>query len=230
MTTRSLLFCLTVVCSANSSIPVVAQPIPESVAMQVTEVAPLMIQFRADEGSVKRFYFVQNSPERRQRLITLYKDYIQRLDKLPFESMSTGGRVDFILFRRNLENEIALLGQEEKEYDAVSKLVAFGDGIYQIEKQRRRGAHQESAAVATKLNDILKAVREATKKIDKEPNLTRAHAKRASGIVNGHRAALKSFFEFYNGYDPEFTWWITKPYYQLGQRADDLWKIAKIEN
>src|SRR5512134_1814836 len=138
MTTRSLLICLSVICCANSSIPVIAQPIPESVSTQVTEVAPLMIQFRADEGSVKRFYFVQNSPERRQRLITLYKDYIQRLENLSFESMSTGGRVDFILFRRNLENEIALLGQEEKECNAVSRLVACGDGIYQIEKQRRR--------------------------------------------------------------------------------------------
>jgi hypothetical protein len=227
MTTRSLLFCLSVVCCANSFIEVAAQSIPESVATQVTEVAPLMIQFRADEGSVKRFYFVQNSPERRLRLTTLYKDYIQRLEMIPFEGMSTGGRADFVLFRRNLENEIALLGQEEKEYNAVSKLVAFGDGIYQIEKQRRRGAHQESAAVAKKLNDILKAVREATTRIDKEPNLTRAHAKRASGIVNGHQAALKSFFEFYNGYDPEFTWWITKPYYQLDSALATYGKLLK---
>ena len=142
MTTRSLLFCATIACCVNSFLPAYAQTIPESVATQVTEVAPLMIQFRADEGSVKRFYFVQNSPERRQRLTALYKDYILQLEKLPFETMSTGGKVDFLLFRRNLENEIALLTQEEKEYTAVSKLVPFGDGIYQIEKQRRRGAHQ----------------------------------------------------------------------------------------
>jgi len=227
MTTRSLLFCLTIICFANSFAPTYAQSIPESVATQVTEVAPLMIQFRADEGSLKRFYLVQNSPERRQRLTTLYKDYIQRLDKLPFENISTGGKVDFILFRRNLENEISLLGQEEKECAAVSKLVAFGNGIYEIEKQRRRGAHQESAAMATKLNDILKAVREATKKMDKEPNLTRALATRAAGIVKGHQDALESFFEFYNGYDPEFTWWITKPYLQLDSALITYGKLLR---
>jgi hypothetical protein len=227
MTARSTLFCLAVICFVDSSSPILAQSIPGSVATQVTEVAPLMIQFRADEGSVKRFYFVKNSAERRQRLITLYKDYLQRLDRLPFENMSTGGKVDFILFRRNLENEIALLGQEEKECVAVSKLVAFGDGIYTIEKQRRRGAHQESAAMAAKLNDILKAVREATKKIDKEPNLTRAHAKRAAGIVSGHQDALKSFFEFYDGYDPDFTWWITKPYHQLDSALAEYGKLLR---
>ena len=151
------------------------------------------------------------------------------LEKLSFENISTGGRVDFILFRRNLENELALLGQEEKEYAAVSKLVSFGDGIYQIEKQRRRGAHQESAAIATKLNDILKSVREATKKLDKEANLTRAHAKRAAGIVSGHQDALKSYFEFYNGYDPEFSWWITKPYHQLDSALANYGKLLSVK-
>jgi hypothetical protein len=192
-----------------------AQSIPESLATQVTEVAPLIIQFRADEGSLKRFYFIESSPERRERLRTFYQDYRQQLDKLPFESMSTSGKADYILFRRNLENELALLAQEEKEYTSVSKLVAYGDGIYQIEKQRRRGAHLESATVATQLNAILKTVREASKKVDKEPNLTRAQANRAAGIVKGHQDALKSIFEFYDGYDPEFTWWVTKPLHQL---------------
>jgi hypothetical protein len=213
--TRSLQFCLTVICYITPFISLNGQPIPATVSTQVTEVAPLIIQFRADEGSLKRFYVVQNSPERRQRLTTFYTDYLQQLADLPFESMSTGGKVDYILFRRNLENELVLLSQEEKEYASVSKLVAYGDGIYQLEKQRRRGADLESADVAGKLNDILKTVREATKRIDKEPNMTRAQSRRVVAIIGGHQIALKSIFEFYNGYDPEFTWWTTKPYHQL---------------
>ena len=204
-----------------------AQTSPEGVTSQVTEVAPLIIQFRADEGSLKRFYFIENSPERRERLTVFYKDYLQRLEQLPFEPMSVNGRVDYILFKRNLENEVALLLQEEKEYDAVKKLVAYGDGIYQIEKQRRRGAHLESAAVAGKLNDILKTVKGNIRNIDKEPNLTRAQARRAAGIVRGHQSALKSIFDFYNGYDPDFTWWITKPYYQLDSSLSTYGKILK---
>lgn len=33
--------------------------------------------------------------------------------------------------------------------------------------------------------------------------------------MKGHKSALKSVFEFYNAYDPEFGWWTTKPYRQL---------------
>jgi hypothetical protein len=225
--TRSLRFCLTVICCTSQFISVNGQSVPSSVATQVTEVAPLIIQFRADEGSLKRFYIVQNSPERRQRLNVFYKDYIQQLSKLPFESMSTGGKADYILFRRNLENELALLSQEEKEYAAVSKFVTYGDVIYQLEKERRRGAHLNSPEVAGKLNDVLKAVRESTKRIDKEPNMSRSQSRRAVAIIRGHQIALKSIFEFYNGYDPEFSWWTTKPYHQLDSALTTYSELLK---
>jgi len=222
---RSLLFSLSICCTA--AFMGYSQSIPASVAAQVTEVAPLMIQFRADEGSLKRFYTIQNSPERRQRLTAFYTQYLQQLSTLPFEGMSTGGKADYILFRRNLENEIALLSQEEKEYASVSRLVTYGEGIYELEKQRRRGAHLESAGVAAKLNDILKTVREATKRVDKEPNMTRGQSRRVVSIVKGHQAALKSIFDFYNGYDPEFSWWTTKPYHQLDSALTTYGELLK---
>lgn len=192
-----------------------AQAIPESLASQVTEVAPLIIQFHADEGSLRRFYVIQNSPERRERLKQFYQDYRARLEALPFESMTTGGKVDYILFKRNLENEIRLLSEEEKEYTAVLKFVAYGEPLYELEKMRRRGAHLQSAEVAGTLNNVLKTVKQASAKISGEPLLTRKQVRRAEGIIKGHQAAIKSVFEFYNGYDPEFTWWVTKPYHQL---------------
>ncbi len=192
-----------------------AQAIPESLASQVTEVAPLIIQFHADEGSLRRFYVIQNSPERRERLKQFYQDYRARLEALPFESMTTGGKVDYILFKRNLENEIRLLTEEEKEYTAVLKFVAYGEPLYELEKMRRRGAHLQSAEVAGTLNNVLKTVKLASAKISGEPLLTRKQVRRAEGIIKGHQAAIKSVFEFYNGYDPEFTWWVTKPYHQL---------------
>lgn len=192
-----------------------AQSIPSTVAEQVSEVSPLLIQFHADEGSLSRFYTIENSPERRERFKGFYEEYIEKLEKLPFETLSTGGRVDYLLFKRDLQNELFQLDREEKEYAAVNKFVAYGDPIYQLEKQRRRGAHLSSAEVSTSLNAILKTVQEATKKLGQEPGLIRAHARRAAAIVKGHQAALKSVFEFYDGYDPEFSWWVTKPYHQL---------------
>lgn len=220
-----LLFLFIVTCSL--SFEVHSQAIPPSVATQVTEVAPLIIQFRADEGSLKRFYFIPGSPERRQRLTAFYKDYLQQLEKLSFDGMSTGGKADYLLFKRDIENEISLLLKEEKEYVSISRLVTFADGIYELEKQRRRGTHLEGASIATKLNDVLKATTDASKRIEKEPNINRVQMKRALSVISGHQVALKSFFEFYNGYDPELTWWATKPYHQLDTALTNYAELLK---
>lgn len=196
------------------TINVIAQA-QDARAEQMTEVAPLILQFQADEGSVLRFYTITNSPERRQRLLEFYQDYSTRLTALPFETLSTGGKVDYLLFHRSLQNNLYRLNEEAKEYASVEKLVSYGGPIYALEKERRRGRHLESAAVASTLNTILSDVRDRTKNISRVEDMSRAQVRRATGIVQGHRDALKSVFEFYNGYDPEFAWWVTRPYHKL---------------
>jgi Bacterial protein of unknown function (DUF885) len=180
-----------------------------------TEVAPLLVQYQADRGSLERFYFVTGTTERRERFTQFYNDYKTRLEQLPFEKLSTGGKVDFLLFKRDLEDELFRIDQETKEAAQVNKFVAYGEPIYQIEKQRRRGLHLKSDEVAKQLTIVRKNILEATKKLGQEPNLTRALATRAESIIKGQQVALKSVYDFYNGYDPQFTWWVTKPYQQL---------------
>lgn len=202
----SLILCL-------SGVPcLVAQPV---VADQPTEVYSLLINYEADRGSLNRFYWIAGSAERRERFITFHKDYLKKLEQLPFDNLSTGGKVDYLLFRRDLENELFLLAQEEKEAAQVVKYVSLSDPIYQLEKQRRRGLHLKSEEVARQLNEIRKNVVATVQKLPKEPNLAPALAAQAARIVTGQQSALKNVFEFYNGYDPEFTWWVTKPYKQL---------------
>lgn len=181
----------------------------------VTEVYPLMVQLRADRGSLERFYFIENSPERRERFKVFYQDYLNKLKQLPFEKMATGGRADYLLVKRDLENELALLNTEEREMKVIEKYVAPGVPIYELEKKRRRGLHLESNLVARQLDEVNKSIRDIMKKLKQDPNLTREVASRAEDAINGQKDALQSVFEFYNGYDPQFSWWVKKPYQRL---------------
>jgi len=182
---------------------------------QTSEVNNLMVNFNADRGTLERFYFVTNSPERRERMKTLYNDYLTKLNALPYESLSIEGKVDFILFRRDLESYLYLNAQEEKEVNQLTKLVAQADPIYTAEKKRRRGEVMNWQDLAKQWNDVNKSITAAIGKLPSEPNYTRALANRAEGIVKGQQKALKSVFEFYDGYDPQFTWWVKKPFGKL---------------
>ncbi|MEJ0032141.1 MAG: hypothetical protein WDO15_17980 [Bacteroidota bacterium] len=113
--------------------------------LQTSEVHNLLVNFEADLGSLERFYFVNNSPERRERMRTFYNDYLTRLTALPFDNMSVGGKADFILFRRELDSRLYFLLQEEKEVNQLPKLITQGEPIYAAEKKRRRGEVHELA-------------------------------------------------------------------------------------
>ncbi|WP_254166316.1 DUF885 family protein [Chryseosolibacter histidini] len=201
-----------------------AQP---ALSTYATEVAPLMTAFAADEGSLTRFYVVQNSPERRERLTKFYQDYLGQLKSISFNNLSAGGRADYILFKRDLENRLFLLSQEGKEYNAVQKFVSYGDPIYELEKLRRRGTHLESPKVAATLSDLRTTVNQKIVALIQEPNLTPALAARASDIVAAHQGALRSVFEFYHGYDPDFTWWVKKPLQELDSTLAKYSRLLK---
>lgn len=188
---------------------------PSSLYLQTSEVHNLMVNFEADRGSLMRFYTIQNSPERRERLKQFYTDYFRRLEQLPFENFSQGGKVDYILFKRNLEEALYELSVEEKEYNQIRKFVAMGDPLYELEKKRRRGYALNSEEVAQTLNNVRKQVDEANRQLAQQPNLSPELTQRAAQTVGGLKSALRSVYNFYNQYDPLFTWWVEKPYQQL---------------
>lgn len=180
-----------------------------------SEMYPFITQLEADRGSLERFYIIEGSPERRARLVTFYKDYTQKLEQLPFETFSTGGKVDYLLIKRELENELYLLAQEEKEAAQLTKYITLASPLYEIEKLRRRGKQLESEKVAQQLNDISKSITTTLNTLGNQPHLAPNLARRAGAIIEGQQKALRSVYDFYAGYDAQFSWWITTPYQQL---------------
>lgn len=54
-------------------------------------------------------------------------------------------------------------------------------------------------------------------------------ALRAAQAVAGARAALKRWYEFYDGFQPDFSWWMKTPYEEAGKELDDYAKLLKEE-
>lgn len=181
---------------------------------QTSEVNNLMVPYDADKASIERFYFIRNSPERREKLVQLNQEYLGLLDKLNFASLPVGSQVDYILFKRNLNEDLRLLETEAREYNLIKPWIPFEDSLYLMEKSRRRGAAIDSKKFADQLSSIQTEIALLTGKLQKEATLDMALGNRAAATVKGLQTALKSIFQFYNGYDPQFTWWIPLSYKQ----------------
>ena len=68
------------------------------------------------------------------------------------------------------------------------------------------------AQAATKVNGLKKQIEQARKQLDADPKLNKGRAARAAEMTNSYRGSLKTWFNYYNGYDPLFTWWLAEPY------------------
>ncbi len=188
-----------------------AQPKDSSTA-SVSELYDLVVNLSADYRSLSRFYQIKNSPERRERFKSFFEGVISELNKHSFETLSTGGKVDYLMTMRFLDDQLYRLAAEEKEVNQLKKWTSFGDPIYELEKLRRRGKHLDAPAVATQMNQISNEIKALTKELkDKKPSFEKNLAERASGIMEGQKDAVESIYTFYKGYDPDFTWWVTKP-------------------
>lgn len=192
---------------------------------QASEMTNIMVQYNADRGSLMRFYGTSgegrgprdagqntSSPERRQRLLKLIDDYQKIMARSGFDKMNINGKVDYILFNRNLEDEKERLQEDGKVYNQIAKYLPFADRIATLEKPRRRGLNVNGEAVAKELNDVYHQVLTARADLKKEQTMDLALANAASGAVRDLQGVLRNYFNFYNGYDPMFTWWVPKTY------------------
>ena len=203
--------------SLNSNIAF-AQKGESILYQQTSEINNLMVQHDADDKSIKHILFIKNSPERRERLKKLAQSYLIELAKIDFDKLPVGSRVDYILFKKNLANELRLLSIEEKDYSQIATYIPFADSIYTIEKRRRRGATINAQQFATQLHSMQLQTTKLLQQLAKDTTLNMTICNRAATTVTALQEALKNVFDFYNAYNPEFTWWIPMPY----KAADSL--------
>lgn len=215
---RIILCCITLLCLQSIT---QAQSTDTDLYQQSSEVNNIMVSYNADRGALNRFYFVKNSPERRERMKTMYDAYAKRLSQLDFDKLPTGSKVDYILFQRNLQDELYQLAEEKTEYDGNAKWFPFAERIYAIERDRRRGAAPDAEKLAAEMNNIAKELIRSKDVLGKEKDIPLALSRRAAATAKGLQAALKSSFDFYNGYDPQYSWWMPMPY----KRLDSLLEV-----
>src|SRR6516164_6463577 len=137
MTTRTkLLFLLSLFCAAILHSQAFSQVSPGEYA-PCQEMPDLITKYNADYRAIVRFYTLPSnggfgfgyggrggggdvdggaSPEKRSRLETVYHDYLKKLEQLDFKSLPQECKVDYILFKRNLDDKLESSAREAAQY------------------------------------------------------------------------------------------------------------------
>lgn len=177
-----------------------------------TELYPAISSYQADRSALARKYNNPLSEESFLRFTKLYNDWLDALNKMPYDAYSLDGKMDWQLFKNHLEKELFFHGLAFEDFKQVSHVVDFKDQLekfYQVRRMAEKPQSQELAATFALTEKAIQAKWEAMKK--SKPFDSWQEAELAAETVEALRKSTEEAYNFYYDYDPDFTWWMKKP-------------------
>jgi uncharacterized protein (DUF885 family) len=202
---------------ANSS----ASSAPKLGSENASQMRPVIEWYAADRANLQRFYNVEGSEERQQRLQKFYSDWLAGLSQINFKTMSQAGKIDYIVFRNALEHEQRVLDLHRQQDTAAKPFIPFAPIIMELEVSRQQMQPMEPRTAAEQLSKLTHAIEDTRKSVEAMLKMNngadaarerKIHAARAVTSATTLRNTLRTWFTFYNGYNPEFTWWAADDY------------------
>ena len=227
---------------------------PKPPAISSSSLAALVSEFEADDQSVSSFYDLPRSSVRFDQLEKLYTGWQKRLAAVDFDALNQPGRVDYVLLRAGLEQSLADIVRDRQRVAEMDSLLTFRGIVQELEQGRWRGELANGQSSAMKLADLTKQVKQIKERIEKgikakaaaeKPaagpaqekkaddapaiKVSATLARRAAAATAELRGALKKWFGFYDGYQPDFLWWAKKPYEEADKQLEDYVKFLREE-
>jgi hypothetical protein len=188
-------------------------------------IADRIVRVQCDLTDLKDFWKVHSSPHRSEKLYKYLDAELKVLEWMPFQAYDQDERVDYLLLKNFLRNQ---LSQVQRDAELDSKVLVFLGGLfplrmaYMIEARQRVDEldHKNAATSLVQCTNRMVLARESivNKKETAEPTV----ALRATKNLEEFKGHWQEWYNFYDGYDPLFSYWISEPYPKLQKALQDL--------
>jgi hypothetical protein len=157
------------------------------------------------------------SPARIARLRRFGLSWQTALARLDPSALSPAARTDLDALRASVRSDLARLDAEEDLLADVSPFVPFAPALVGLVEARIRVEDldaQQAAGTVVGVTEEIAALRARLASAEGAGALrpSREQALRAAVATTTLRENLVNWFRFYDGYDPQFTWWVRLPY------------------
>lgn len=208
-----------------------AEPVRRVVSSEAAESADVQLmiaQYREDRSSISRFFNITWSENRMARLDELAASQLEELSRLDFGKLDQAAKVDAIAFRNYLRNSRSYGALEKSRMAEMSALMPFRTQIVELEESRWRMERTEPKSAAEKIEEIAMLAKDAKAALERKEGVpTASTALRLAGAVQSLRWNLSQFVEYSNGYVPEFSWWVKKPWENANAALNDYAKYLR---
>lgn len=184
----------------------------------------LITNYYEDKRDLNLVYIFTRSPEYFKRFTTFYHDWLARLKSTPYESLTPGARVDYLLLKRNIQSDLDALMEAKESYDQYQYAIPFADQIIALQQQRRRGNKLDGMATARICHQVDSSIALVKKQVAQQPLQNKELQTEAVAALRELKIGLKNVYDFYNGYDPSLDWWLKTVYPNTDSTLQDYQK------
>jgi Bacterial protein of unknown function (DUF885) len=179
-------------------------------------------RYQMDWGNLDRFYDVSISTRRIARLKRFDIDWLAAVQHLDTARLTPAAQDDRRKLIDGIQRNDRQLDTQATSDTQVAPLMPFAPIIIKLEEARRGMEPVDSPSAAAEVTEMTDQINQIRRRVAAgEIKIDSALASHAAASVYGSQVNLKDWFNFYNGYDPLFSWWMAAPYKDADQALHD---------
>lgn len=229
------LFCALLVPAAALAAP----PLPSEALVPPTAehapsaqmLAPQIQRFRADLVAIEHVNDIAWGEARRRALGELYAGWLARLEAMDFDALGLEDRIDWILFDSELRQRQSELEFERARLSEAAPLLPEVNALIELAEARRALQQADGRSSAGVLEGARAALAALDARIEAKDaaiaELSPAIAHRAARALDATHRALKEWHSHQDGYDPEFTHWVSQPWQALDAQLPNTAELIR---
>jgi len=159
------------------------------------------------------------SAARLARLKRFDLDWQAALEKIAAAKLSDAAAADLRALEQTIAGNLEQLEAANLELAQIAPALPFVPKLVPIVEARIRVQDVNSQEAARTLTNVKNDL--AARMAAPVEKMNAATAARAAEATDTLRTAVTEWFNFYNGYDPMFTWWMGMPYKQVDKSLQD---------
>ncbi len=182
----------------------------------------LISQYSADQRTVTARFRIPLDPIGQEYRSKMLASWDSKLAAIAFEKLDKDNQIDWLMLDGKIRHDRELLERKEERNNAAKPLLPYSDKLMQFCASKEHGTPltaEEAAtlldAITTQANELSKALQKPNKdgeKKDATPPIPATVAIDASALLDQFSRQLQDTHRYYEGYDPQYTWWSAKPF------------------
>ncbi len=189
-------------------------------------IASLIAQYAADQRTLGQRFRIPLDPFGQAYRSNMLKSWESKLAAIDFGIQDRDNQIDWLLLDSKVRHDRESLERKDERNVSAKALIPYAEKIMSYCSSKEHGTPLTAEEAATLLeaitieaSELTKALQKPSKETEKKDSASVVPAAvaptvaiDASALLDLFSRQLQETHRYYEGYDPKYTWWATKPF------------------